>query len=154
MVSSYSVSFTAYKTHTTNFIRNQLLSQDKNSVPIIQSKRLNVICCILVYTNIYIYIFKNLLQSSLLTSGILYNRLQRLTIPDAVITQFVLLKMGILYSRLQRVTIPDALIIKFVLLKMGIMYSHLQRLTIPDAVIIQFFLLKMGMLMLETCRGL
>jgi hypothetical protein len=33
---------------------------------------------------------------SLLSSGILYICLQRLTIPDAVIIQFVLLKMGIL----------------------------------------------------------
>ena len=31
---------------------------------------------------------------SLLSSGILYSRLQRVTIPDAVIIQFVLLKMG------------------------------------------------------------
>ena len=36
------------------------------------------------------------LQSSLLSSGILYSRLQRVTIPDAVIIQFVLLKMGML----------------------------------------------------------
>jgi len=36
------------------------------------------------------------LQSSLLSSGILYSRLQRLTIPDAVIIQFVFLKMGML----------------------------------------------------------
>jgi len=35
-------------------------------------------------------------NSSLLSSGILYSRLQRMTIPDAVITQFVLLKMGML----------------------------------------------------------
>jgi hypothetical protein len=34
------------------------------------------------------------LQSSLLSSGILY--IQRVTIPDAVIIQFVLLKMGML----------------------------------------------------------
>ena len=30
------------------------------------------------------------------TSGILYSRLQRVTIPDAVIIQFVLLKMSML----------------------------------------------------------
>ena len=36
------------------------------------------------------------LQSSLLSSGILYSHLQRVTIPDAVIIQFVLLKMGML----------------------------------------------------------
>jgi len=35
-------------------------------------------------------------ESRLLSSGILYSRLQRMTIPDAVIIQFVLLKMGIL----------------------------------------------------------
>jgi hypothetical protein len=35
-------------------------------------------------------------QSSLLSSGVLYSRLQRVTIPDAVITQFVLLNMGML----------------------------------------------------------
>jgi len=34
------------------------------------------------------------LQSRLLSSGILYSRLQTVTIPDAVIIQFVLLKMG------------------------------------------------------------
>jgi hypothetical protein len=32
-----------------------------------------------------------------------------------------LLSCGILYSRLQRVTIPDAVLIKFVLLKMGML---------------------------------
>jgi len=36
------------------------------------------------------------LQSRLFSSGILYSRLQRVTIPDAVIIKFVLLKMGIL----------------------------------------------------------
>jgi hypothetical protein len=35
-------------------------------------------------------------EQSLLSSGILYSRLQRVTIPDAVIIQFVLLKMGML----------------------------------------------------------
>ena len=33
----------------------------------------------------------------------------------------ILLSSGILYSRLQKVTIPDAVIIKFVLLKMGML---------------------------------
>ena len=36
------------------------------------------------------------LLCSLLLSGILYSHLQRVTIPDAVIIQFVLLKMGML----------------------------------------------------------
>jgi hypothetical protein len=36
------------------------------------------------------------LQSSLLSSGILYCTVQRVTLPDAVIIQFVLLKMGML----------------------------------------------------------
>jgi hypothetical protein len=35
-------------------------------------------------------------ESRLLSSGILYSRLQRVTIPDAVILQFVLLKLGML----------------------------------------------------------
>ena len=35
-------------------------------------------------------------QSSLLSTGILYSRLQRVTMPDAVIIQFVLLKIGML----------------------------------------------------------
>ena len=35
-------------------------------------------------------------ESSLPSSGILYSRLQRVTIPDAVIIQIVLLKMGML----------------------------------------------------------
>jgi hypothetical protein len=35
-------------------------------------------------------------ESSLLSSCILYSRLQRVTIPDTVIIQFVLLKMGML----------------------------------------------------------
>ena len=35
-------------------------------------------------------------ESRLLSSGILYSRLQRVTIADAVIVQFVLLKMGML----------------------------------------------------------
>jgi len=36
------------------------------------------------------------LLCSLLSSGILYSRLQRVTIPDAVIIQFALLKMDML----------------------------------------------------------
>jgi hypothetical protein len=36
------------------------------------------------------------LQSSLLSSGMLYCTVQRVTIPDAVIIRFVLLKMGML----------------------------------------------------------
>jgi len=36
------------------------------------------------------------LLCSLLSTGILYSRLQRLTLPDAVIMQFVLLKMSML----------------------------------------------------------
>ena len=35
-------------------------------------------------------------ESRLLSSSVLYNRLQTVTIPDAVIIQFVLLKMGVL----------------------------------------------------------
>jgi len=35
-------------------------------------------------------------ESILLSSGILYSRLQRVTIPDAVMIQFVLLKLGML----------------------------------------------------------
>ena len=35
-------------------------------------------------------------ESRLLSFGIMYSRLQRVTIPDAVIIQFVLLKMGML----------------------------------------------------------
>ena len=38
----------------------------------------------------------HLQEDSLLSSGILYRDLQRVTIPDAVIIQFVLLKMGML----------------------------------------------------------
>jgi hypothetical protein len=44
----------------------------------------------------YIMPDESRLQSTLLSSGILYKRLQRVTIPDAVIIQFVLLKMGML----------------------------------------------------------
>jgi hypothetical protein len=44
----------------------------------------------------------NLKQSSLLSSGILHSRLQRVTIPDAVIIQFVLLKMGMLMLEIYR----------------------------------------------------
>jgi hypothetical protein len=45
------------------------------------------------YHNIW---YESRLLCSLLSSGVLYSRLQRLTIPDAVIIQFVLLKMGTL----------------------------------------------------------
>ena len=41
-------------------------------------------------------IWYNKTCNSLLSSGILYSRLQRVTIPGAVIIQFVLLKMGML----------------------------------------------------------
>ena len=81
-------------------------------------------------------------------SGIvtLYKRLY--SMPD----DSSLLSSGILYSRLQRVTIPDPVIIQFdLLLSTSVLYSHLQRVMIPDAVIIQFVLLKMDMLMLKTC---
>jgi len=36
------------------------------------------------------------LQSSILSSGMLYCTVQRVTIPDAMIIKFVLLKMGML----------------------------------------------------------
>ena len=39
---------------------------------------------------------ESILLCSLLSSGILYCTVQRVTIPHAVITQFVLLKMGML----------------------------------------------------------
>jgi len=42
------------------------------------------------------------LQSSLISSGILYSLLQRVTIADAVIIQFVLLKMGMLMLEICR----------------------------------------------------
>ena len=42
------------------------------------------------------------LQSSLLSSGILYSRLQKVTITDAVIIKFVLLKMGMLLLEICR----------------------------------------------------
>jgi len=38
----------------------------------------------------------HLQEDSLLSSAILYSRLQRVTIPDAVIIEFVLLKIGML----------------------------------------------------------
>jgi len=49
-----------------------------------------------LYTVQYSTPDENILQSSLLSSGLLYSRLQRVTIPDVVIIQFVLLKMGML----------------------------------------------------------
>jgi hypothetical protein len=42
------------------------------------------------------------LQSSLLSTDILYCIVQRVTIPDAVIIQFVLLKMGMLMLETSR----------------------------------------------------
>jgi len=73
----------------------------------------------------------------------------------------LMLSTGILYGRLQRVTIPEAVIIQFDLLKMSIvdcsplstciLYGRLQRVTIPEAVIIQSDLLKMSIVLLETC---
>jgi hypothetical protein len=41
-------------------------------------------------------------ESRLLSSGILYSRLQTVTIPDAVIIQFVLLKMDMLMLEIYR----------------------------------------------------
>ena len=41
--------------------------------------------------------------------------------------RFTQLSTGILYGRLQRVTIPDAVIIKFVLLKMSIVLLEICR---------------------------
>ena len=41
-------------------------------------------------------------ESRLLSSGILYCTVQRVTIPDAVIIQFVLLKMGMLMLEICR----------------------------------------------------
>jgi len=45
---------------------------------------------------LYIMPDESRLQSSLLSSGIMYSRLQRVMIPDVVIILFVLLKMGML----------------------------------------------------------
>jgi len=45
-------------------------------------------------------------ESSLLSSGILYSRLQTVTIPDAVIIQFVLLKLGmVMLEKMSRIII-------------------------------------------------
>jgi hypothetical protein len=59
--------------------------------------------CVYKYKNTKIKLYKNNADiwynktcTSLLSSGILYSRLQRVAIPDAVIIQFVLLKMGML----------------------------------------------------------
>ena len=52
MASNYRVSFTAYKMRAIKFIRNQL-SKSKYSIPIIQTKRLYVVCFILVDVNIH-----------------------------------------------------------------------------------------------------
>jgi hypothetical protein len=43
-----------------------------------------------------IVLSQHLVRCSPLLTGVLYSRLQRTTIPDAVIIQFVLLKMGML----------------------------------------------------------
>jgi hypothetical protein len=45
---------------------------------------------------------RNMSRIDLFSSSILYSRLQRLTIPDAVIIQFVLLKMGMLMLETSR----------------------------------------------------
>ena len=45
---------------------------------------------------VYIMPDESKLQSSLLSSGIMYSPLQRVTIPDALKIRFVLLKMGML----------------------------------------------------------
>ena len=56
---------------------------------------------LLFYNNMYVTlksctVCRMRADCSLLSSGILYSRLQRVTIPDAVIIQFVILKMGML----------------------------------------------------------
>ena len=51
---------------------------------------------------LYIMPDESRLQSSLLSSGILYSTVQRVTILDAVIIQFVLLKMGMLMLEICR----------------------------------------------------
>jgi len=61
-------------------------------------------------------------------------------------------------GHLQRVSIPDTVLTKFDLLY-DIYHccapdGHLQRVTIPDTVLIQFDLLMMSTTLLETCRGL
>ena len=55
------------------------------------------------------------------TSGIVTFCTVQYSMPDESRLQSRLLSSGILYSRLQRVTIPDVVIIKFVLLKMGML---------------------------------
>ena len=72
-----------------------------------------------------------------------------------------------LYGCLRRVTIPEAVVIQFVLLRYSmqvesglsplstcILYSCLQRVTIPEAVVIrvQFVLLRMSSVLLEMLR--
>jgi len=53
-------------------------------------------CIITLCKQLYSMPDESRMLCSLLSSGILYNCLQRVTIPDAVIIQFVLLKMDIL----------------------------------------------------------
>ena len=103
---------------------------------------------------------------SLLSSGILYSRLQRVKIPDAAVCSHPAYCTAV-YRECRYQMLQSALIQHTVqpftesedtrccsLLSFGILYSRLQRVAIADAVIMQFVLLKMGMLMLETCRGL
>jgi hypothetical protein len=58
------------------------------------------------------------LQSSLLSSGILHSRLQRATIPVAVIIQFVLLKMSMLMLE----TFEDCNVTYILLMNKGIVH--------------------------------
>jgi len=50
----------------------------------------------MVFVKLYSMPDESSLLCSLLSSYILYSRLHRVTIPDAVIIQFILLKMGML----------------------------------------------------------
>jgi len=57
-------------------------------------------------------------ESRLLSSGILYSRLQRVTIPDAVIIQFVLLKIDMLMLE----TFEDCNVTYMLLMNNGIVH--------------------------------
>ena len=65
-------------------------------MPIFRRKNFIIIAFRIVTLCMYSMQDESRLLCSLLSSGILYNRLQRVTIADAVIIQFVLLKMGML----------------------------------------------------------
>jgi len=95
-----SVSYINYSISYVNVFLVVHHSTDLFHLPTLMHNFYSLTICMLHYNPWHVSSIN--MQSILLSSGVLYSRLQRVTIPDAVIIKFVLLKMRMLMRETYR----------------------------------------------------